>query len=153
MMEKTILVSGACVFKRTTGGVRWFIVKQGEEGGWEIPKALVRRGESSVRAGIRMMAEQGGMRVKVLEEVGRGGGATKYKGKVLPQRYLYYLMIYKDGGEVIGFNEYDWLEYGRASRKLSSKREKAMLKAAGRLLKQLLKEGRKLLNSSDMEVE
>lgn len=130
-MEKLVLVSGAIVFKQGRGKSRWLITKQTEELGWEIPKVVVRKGESSVRAALRMMGEKGSMTTKVLEEAGRAGGVTTINGKTLPQRYLYYLMILKaPPGEAIGFSAHKWLEYAKAVRKLSSKREKTMLRQA-----------------------
>ena len=130
-MEKLVLVSGAVVFKKGRGKSRWFITKQAEDDGWEIPKVVVRRGESSVRAALRMMGEKGGMTTQVLEEAGRAGGVTTINGKTLPQRYLYYLMILTaPPGEVIGFAAHKWFEYAKAVRKLSSKRERTMLRQA-----------------------
>jgi hypothetical protein len=137
MQEAVILVSAAVVYKKSPIGPLWFIVKQDEDSPWEIAKTVARRGESSVRASIRCMAEQGGMKAKVLEEAGRSGGAVKSKGRVVTQRYIYYLMVYKDGGEVLGYQSYDWLEYAQAVRKLASKRDKAMLKEAKNIFKQL----------------
>ena len=143
-----VLVSGAVLYKEQRGKISWFIVKLPDEETWELPKVLVRRGESSVRASLRMMGEKGGMTTKVLEEAGRAGGVTTVNDKTLPQRYLYYLMVMKSGtSEPIGFPKYAWFDYGKAVRKLSSKREKQMLKAANVELKKWKKKypKRKLL--------
>jgi len=130
-MDKLVLVSCAIVFKKGRGKSRWFIAKQVDGDEWEIPKVVVRKGESSVRAALRMMGERGGMTTQVLEEAGRAGGVTTINGKTLPQRYLYYLMELKaPPGEAIGFSTYKWYEYAKAVRKLPSKREKMMLKQA-----------------------
>jgi len=130
-VEKLVLVSGAIVFKEGRGKSRWLITKQAENDGWEIPKVVVRKGESSVRAAMRMMGEKGGMTTQALEEAGRAGGVTTINGKTLPQRYLYYLMLLKEpSGEAIGFAAHKWLEYAKAVRKLSSKREQTMLRQA-----------------------
>jgi hypothetical protein len=130
-MEKLVLVSGAIVFKKGRGKSRWLITKQAEDDEWEIPKVVVRKGESSVRASLRMMGEKGGMTTQVLEEAGRAGGVTTINGKTLPQRYLYYLMVLRaPSGEAIGFAAHKWLEYAKAVRKLSSKREQTMLRQA-----------------------
>jgi ADP-ribose pyrophosphatase YjhB (NUDIX family) len=130
-MDKLVLVSGAILFKKGRGKSRWFITKQSEEDGWEIPKVVVRKGESSVRAALRMMGEKGGLTTQILEEAGRAGGVATINGKTLPQRYLYYLMVLKaPPGEAIGFAEHKWLEYAKAVRKLSSKREQMMLRQA-----------------------
>lgn len=131
MDKNLVLVSGAVLFKEVRGNRHWFVVRDADEDIWEIPKVFARKGESSVRAALRMMGEQGGMTTKVLEEAGRSGGVTTINGKTLPQRHLYYLMILLSGTqEPIGFDDYQWLEYAKAVRKLSSKRERAMLKQA-----------------------
>lgn len=132
-MNKTqVLVSGAVLFRENKGSkIKWFLVKPDDDGGWEIPKVLVRKGESSVRASLRMLAERGNMTTKVLEEVGRAGGTTTVNGKVLPQRHIYYLAILKSPpSEAIGFEDSIWLDYAKAVRKISSKRERAILKQA-----------------------
>ncbi len=148
MDTNLVLVSGAIVYKDIRGGRRWFIVKQTKDGEWEIPRVIVRKVESSVKATIRMMGEQGGMTIQVLEEVGRAGGVTTINGKTLPQRHIYYLVALKfKEGEAIGFEESNWLEYAKAVRKLTSKRERAMLKLARKELKIWEKEQEKIAAS------
>jgi len=138
--DKLLLVGVAVVFNRDNRGKpRWFVIRQTADGEWELPKMAVRRGESSVRSVIRAMGEQGGMKVKVLEEVGRSGGAVTVNGKVVSQRYLYYLMLEKGGGEVLGFEQYDWLDYPKAVRKLVTKRDKQMLMTARDMVKEMEK--------------
>lgn len=134
-MEKTIIVSVPVVFKGSIKNPKWFLVKKNDEKEWELPKTMTRRGESSVRAAIRMMSEQGGFRASVIEEVGRSGGATKVNGRPVSQRYLYYLMTYRVGGEVLGFEEAEWMEHSKALKKLGVKRDKDMLKTAKKMLK------------------
>jgi len=136
MDQNLALVSGAIVFKGEKSKRRWLVVKKsGEDGEWEFPKVMVRKTESSARAAIRMMGEKGGMDAKVLEEAGRAGGLTTINDTVVPQRRLYYLMVQEAAGEILGFEDYKWLEYADAVRKLSSKRERLMLKQARQELK------------------
>jgi len=140
MNNNQILISGVALFKEQTNGRRWLVVKQSEDGDWEIPKTVVRKVESSVRAVLRMLGEQGGMSAKVLEEAGRSGGITTVNGKTVPQRHVYYLaMLQAAQGEIIGFEEFKWLDYAKAVRKLSSKRERAILKSARKELRIWLK--------------
>lgn len=144
MINTNVLVGAACLCKKQRGGSRWFVVKQNDDEGWELPKVTARRGESSVRATLRMMGEQGGMSTKVIEEAGRAGGVTTVNGKTLPQRTLYYFMILKSSeGEAIGFGESAWLKYAQAVRKLGKKRERAMLKLARKEYKVWLKKRKK----------
>lgn len=136
MKDNTQLISGAVVFKPTTKGHSWFLVRQNSDDEWTIPKLSVRRGESSVRTAIRMMGELGGMRAKVLEEAGRSTGAKTVNGKVVSLKYLYYLMVQKAGGEAVGFSDYCWLDYSKATRKLFTKKDKLMLKQARGVLRE-----------------
>jgi hypothetical protein len=139
MKEKLILTSASMVYKETRKGTLWFLVKT-KDSDWEIPKTNARRGESSVRAGIRMMLDQAELKARVLEEVGRFSGAIKVGDNPVSQKTLYYLMVFETGGEVIGFEEYDWFDYKKALRTLKSKREIQMLKKAKVLKKELDKE-------------
>ena len=138
-----ITVSGAVVFKDYRGKRLFLVVKQKPDGEWEIPKVTVRKGESSVRASIRLTGEQAGMNARVLEEAGRFTGSSTINGKVIPQKYYYYLLMQKSGGEAIGFQEYKWMEYPNAYKALSLKREKSMLRSARDVLKTWEKNRRK----------
>ncbi|MFV1917345.1 MAG: hypothetical protein ACC618_02605 [Patescibacteria group bacterium] len=141
MDKNLVLVSGAVVFKDTRKKRRWFLIKGDEEDKWEIPKVYVRKVESSVRAAIRMMGEQGGMTIQVLEEAGRAGGVTTVNDKTLPQRHIYYLAMYISSvPEAIGFESSKWFGYAESQRKLSTKREKIMLRQARAELKKWQKE-------------
>jgi len=133
MNEDSILISSPMIFKGNGKMRRWFVSKLTEDGEWETPKVVVRRAESSVRAAMRMMGEQGAMDIQVLEEAGRSGGTTTVNGKVLPQRKIYYLTLFLEGGldgrEVSGFADSKWLPYAKIIRKLS-KQEAMMLRSA-----------------------
>ena len=147
MNKNLVLVSGAIVFKEKNGKINWFLSKKKDAEEWEIPKVLVRKGESSVRAALRMMGEKGGMSTRVLEEAGRAGGTATVNGKVISQRYIYYLMLLRAGSsEAIGFENYEWLDYKKAARELSSKREKTMLKQAKEVLRIWKKQREKRMN-------
>jgi ADP-ribose pyrophosphatase YjhB (NUDIX family) len=140
MKNNQLVTSGAIVFKEYRGKKLWFLTRQNEAGKWEIPKVTVRRGESSVRASLRMIGEMAGMNARILEEAGRTTGVSSVNGKSIPQKTYYYLLIYKAGGEILGFHQFEWLEYGKAIRKLELKKEKDMLKNAKNVLKKWEKE-------------
>lgn len=144
-INQQILIGGAVVFRDSRGKRQFLLVRQKEEDNWEIAKVTVRRGESSVRAVIRMTSEQAGMSARVLEEAGRFTGTTVVNGKSIPQKFYYYVMVLKSGGsEVIGFYQYKWLKYEDANKKLESKREKEMLKGARDFLKEWEKTHKKV---------
>ena len=137
MPEQIHLVSAALVFKQKGKNLMWFLVKENDEAGWEVPKTPSKNGESSVRASIRSLGENAGMRVKVLEEVGRHGGAAKVNGRIVTQRVIYYLIAHKEGEEILGFTETDWVEHSQALRKVTAKLDREMLKSARVLLNEI----------------
>src|SRR3989344_4205253 len=144
MPEQIHLVSAALVYKKKGDGLLWFLIKENNETGWEIPKTVTKNGESSVRASIRALGEQGGMRVKVLEEVGRHGGAAKVGGKILTQRIIYYLIAHKEGEEVLGYVASEWMPHTLALRKVTTKLDREMLKDARALLMVIREKKRKI---------
>lgn len=152
MAEVLHLVAASIVYKRKGEDISWFLVKENEETGWEIPKTIAKNGESSVRASIRSLSEQAGMRVKVQEEVGRHGGAAKHAGKIVTQRTIYYLITHKEGEQILGFVETGWFEYTAALRKLNSKLDREMLKEGKTMLLEILakkKKKKKALSASE----
>jgi 8-oxo-dGTP pyrophosphatase MutT (NUDIX family) len=134
--NQQITIGGAIVFRDNRGKRQFLLVKTKEDGDWEIPKVIVRKGESSVRSVIRLTGEQGGMTARVLEEAGRSTGTTILNGKSIPQKYYYYLMLQKGGSsDLIGFVGFKWLEYAEAVKKVPLKREKDMFNQAREVLK------------------
>jgi hypothetical protein len=134
--NQQILIGGAVVFRDYYRKRQFLLVKTEKDGDWEIPKITVRKGESSVRAVLRLTGEQGGMSARVLEEAGRGSGTAIINGKPIPQKYYYYLMLQKGGQtEMIGFSEFKWMEYGDAVKKVALKKEKEVLRSAREVLR------------------
>ncbi len=137
-----ILIGGAVIFKEGRGK-NHFLLSKNNDGEWEILKSTVRRGESSVRAVIRFTSEQGNMNARVLDEIGRGTGAGIVGNKSITFKYIYYLMFYKTGAEIMGIGDYSWFDYSQASKKLKLKREKDMLKTANVMIKEWEKKRKK----------
>lgn len=136
-INQQIFIGGAVVFKDNRGKRQYLLVKTKIDSNWEIPKVTVRRGESSVRAVIRLTGEQGGITARILEEAGRYSVTTIINGNTIPQKYYYYLMLQKGGpGEMIGFQDYKWMEFPNALKKIDSEKEKEMLKSAKKVLKE-----------------
>lgn len=142
-MEKVVLMSAVLMFRgKSDKGLQWYLVKQNDEENWDFPKTIARKGESSVRAAIRLMLEAAGVKAKVLDEAGRAGGATKVNGKAVTQRNLYYLMQYQGGGEeLLQFTDAQWVDDKKILKTLKNKREKSMLEAAREALKEVEEHG------------
>ena len=127
-------VGGALIYKEARDRHSFWLVANAE-GVWEIPKVTVRRGESSVRAVIRMAGETAGMNARVLEEVGRYSGVVIVNGKAVTQKIYYYLMLLKSAGEILGFAKNQWWDYKKALKTVSLKREKGAIKTAEEMIR------------------
>ena len=141
--NNNISIGGAVVYKEGRGKRYYWIVAD-KDGNWEIPKVTVRRGESSVRAVIRMTSEIVGMNAKILEEVGRHSAVVLVNGKATPQKIYYYLLFLKAVEEIMGFEKYQWKDFKKATKALELKREKDALKNAEELIKKWEKEKKKI---------
>lgn len=134
--NQQILIGGAILYRDGKKGKQFLVVKNKDGDGWEIPKVTVRKGESSVRAVIRMIGEQASITPRVLEEVGRSSGITNLNGKSIPQKYYFYLLMQRSAnGEIIGFPDFTWLDFSQTLKKLSLKKEKDMFKNTKAVLK------------------
>lgn len=129
-----MMIGGAIVFKEGKGK-KLFLLSKNNDGDWEILKTTVRRGESSVRAVIRYTSEQGNMNARVLDEVGRSTGSATINSRLISQKYIYYLLYYKAGAEVMGLGEVGWFDKDQSIKKITLKREKDMLKTANTMIK------------------
>lgn len=152
--KNNVLISAGILFREAPGGGKFLIVKEPESDKWEFIKLLVRKGESSVRAVIRIMGEKGAMSVRVIEEAGRYKSAVTTNGKPVTQLNMYYVMILKsDPKNADAFGEVVWLDYAKATKKLGSKKEAAMLKSARDIIKEWQKKRKKGTISNEEDEE
>lgn len=149
--EKKSYASNMCVFKEKKKGndVEWLLVYEDEESGWALPNTQARKGESSVRSAIRLLAEALGMNARILEEVSRSTGAARVSGKDATAQTLSYLMIHENGEELLEYQDMVWLDYKKAAKKLTSKKHQKILADAKDLLKKLQKEKSSLLDKRE----
>lgn len=83
------------------------------------------------------------MNARVLDEVGRGTGVGTINSKSISYKYIYYLMFYKTGAEIMGIGDHSWFDYSNAAKKLKLKREKDILKTANQMVKEWEKKRKK----------
>ncbi|MBI4033052.1 MAG: hypothetical protein HY377_00825 [Candidatus Blackburnbacteria bacterium] len=135
MINKLVLVAGIVAYRDKRGQTEWFVIKTAESSGWELPKRDVRRGESSVRAAIRLMDDVGES-ARVLEEAGRATVSTTSDGESIDQKLIFYLMRRGTGG-MVGITKVEgkWMPYASAKRGLSLVREQRILQQANSTLR------------------
>lgn len=133
------IIAGALAYREKRGTVEWFLAKIGPNGGLEIPKSDVRRGESSVSAAIRYLKETAGLRALVQEEAGRISVTTKSGGQPVDAKVYVYLMKQGSGNGRSEFPqtlEGQWLKFPLARKKLDLAREQKVLSQANSILRQ-----------------
>lgn len=131
------LIVGVAAYRKKNGRTQWLIVKGEEDSGWELPKGEVKKAESSVRAALRHLRDEVGVRGKVLEEAGRATVSTTADGEPLAQKLIFYLMRQRSRAEKLsGYSEEKWLPYSAACRSLSLARERRILRQANETLKE-----------------
>lgn len=132
-MDDEVLVSVAVVFKTRAGRNSWLLVKSGSDE-WQLPKGVVRRTESSVRAAIRMLSEFAGIRGRVIEEVGKTSTRSGHDGKSFTRRTIYYLMQQRGKDGVIASAKTAWVNPKKIRGKLKSATERKIIIQARHLL-------------------
>lgn len=133
-MEDEVLIAGATVYKTRGKKYSWLLIKNPSDGEWQLPKGVVRRAESSVRATIRMLSEMTGLRARVLEEVGRTTSTTAKNKRSATRRTIYYLMQQRGKDSEISPSKTLWADLARARTKLKTATERRMLSQARSVL-------------------
>lgn len=137
MPEEQVLIGGALVFRDRGKKTSWLVVKPEDENEWQLPKGLVFREESSVRAVMRTLGKIAGLRSAIIEEVGRTNSTTARKGTSLSRRVIYYLVQLKgkaEEGEMSMPIKLQWLKFASAKTRLGTANEKKMLIEARSML-------------------
>ncbi|MBI2590960.1 MAG: NUDIX domain-containing protein [Candidatus Blackburnbacteria bacterium] len=125
------LTTGATIFRKKRGQAEWLVVKFGSKTPGELIKGPVRRGESSVGAILRILREEQGMSVEVLEESGRISSS---------QKVIYYLIEQSAPADKQRITHQEkWGQYSQIVRVLGSEKERKILQQAKDVLKELSK--------------
>lgn len=100
---------------------------------WVLPKGTPLEGESSEQAAVREVAEETGVRGRILSEVGSIHYWFSRHGTRYSKDVLYYLMVAESGDVTLHDHEYAearWFPFGEATRLLTYPNEVALLTKA-----------------------
>jgi len=152
--------AGGAVFKKEDSQVLWLLIQpariatQSVAGGpagkdefhkqirWQLPKGWINEGEKTEAAAIREVAEEGGVKAKIITKVDsikiffRNTFEGKPGEKVL-KTITFYLMEYEEeaeNGHDEEVAEVAWLPFEEAREKLTFKNEKEILAKAREIL-------------------
>lgn len=88
------------VFRRTANGIEVLVCKDAGYHKWVLPKGLIAKGESPEQTAAREVAEEVGVKARVLEPL---GDPEKYvytaRGVRVFKAVYYFLMAYESGSE------------------------------------------------------
>lgn len=132
---KTTLSAGGVVYRRHAGSIDVVLVGQKERGLWVLPKGQVEKGEDHLATAVREVAEETGLQVKPVAEL----GAIDYwfVDRVEAMRVhktVYFFLMECTGGDLSRHDwEYDqvgWFSPADALAAMSHKNEADLLRKA-----------------------
>ncbi|HEX6819921.1 MAG TPA: NUDIX hydrolase [Ktedonobacterales bacterium] len=116
-----------------TGSVEVALVGNSMERFWVLPKGTPLEGETSEQAAVREVAEETGVRGRILAELGAIHYWFSRHGTRYSKDVLYYLMIAESGDVALHDHEYAearWFPLGEAVRLLTYPNEVSLLSKA-----------------------
>jgi 8-oxo-dGTP diphosphatase len=113
--SRTWTHAGGLVVRVRDGRRRYLVVQARRSVAWVLPKGRIERGESATGCAVREVAEEAGVRARV---VYRLGSQAFHNGRG-PVHVVYYLMRYVRDVTPSEDRARKWLSYGKARETLS----------------------------------
>jgi 8-oxo-dGTP diphosphatase len=129
--------AGGVVYKKDKGKLLFLIMKPKGTDRWQLPKGIIDKDESSKATAEREVAEEGGVKAKLLEKLGTSQYFFILKGRRILKTVTYFLMEYvsdTQNGHDDEADEARFFPHEEAHRKLSFKDDKEILKKAREIL-------------------
>lgn len=120
-------------YKDEDGNFEWVIIKPSGRNQWRLPKGIIDKGETSLKAAEREVEEEAGIDVEVLGKIGQDKYFYVLGKDRIYKIVTYFLMRYiKEAKGPLSWETEQilWLPYEEAFEKLSFKGEKEILKKA-----------------------
>jgi len=142
---KREISAGGAVFKKKNKELLWLIVQPKRNDlskpiNWRLAKGIIEEGESTEATAKREVEEEAGIKVKVLDKIGKTTYFYTFKGQKIFKIIIFYLMQYQaETGDGVNGREIEktqWLLYQEAYQKLTFDSEKKILKQAQEILKE-----------------
>ncbi len=139
----TLKSAGGVVYKKEKNKIKWLIVKPAGRKEWRLPKGLIEKNETSVKAAMREVEEEGGVKAVIKEKVGEIKYFYTQDGQKVLKTVIFFLMEYIEGDTSNHDEEVEkvaFLPFDKAYNKLTYETEKEILAQAYEILKGLEKE-------------
>lgn len=126
---------GAVVYREIHGGIRYLLIKNKRSSNWGFPKGHLEKGETKYDAARREVLEETGLHLKI--HLGYEG-ISKYKIKNKVNKTVSIFVGTTDDTVTViqkeEIEDYIWLPFQRAMKKLSFKNDKDILNEAHEFL-------------------
>jgi len=118
--------AGGLVVRVHDGRRRFLLVQARRSDAWVLPKGRIERGESAKGCAVREVAEEAGVRARVVDRL----GSQAFHNGRRPVHVVYYLMRYVREVRASEDRARKWLSYGQARETLSYGTLRALLDEA-----------------------
>ncbi len=136
---KRLYSSGGVVFKKDDKSkVKWLIIKPAGRNEWRLPKGLIEKSETSVKAAMREVEEESGVKAAIKEKVGIIQYFYSQDGEKILKEVIFFLMEYLEGDLNNHDEEVDkakFVTFDEAYKRLTYETEKDILSQAVGMLK------------------
>jgi len=131
--------SGGVIFRRHADTIEVALITVRRDGVWCLPKGLIDKGESPEKTAVREVAEETGLKGRIIEKLGEIAYWYHLKEEKAKCRKTvhFFLMEYESGDISNHDREVDnavWLPIDKAIEKAGYKNEKEMIKKAEEIL-------------------
>jgi 8-oxo-dGTP pyrophosphatase MutT (NUDIX family) len=136
--------AGGVVFRVRDGHVEVVLVARPAQNLWALPKGTPEAGESVEQTALREVAEETGLEVSILGEV----GSIRYRyvipdEGILVRKVVHHFLMEPVGGDVgLHDHEYDlvdWVDIHEATGRMSYANERRIVEQAGELIRERLR--------------
>lgn len=133
------VAAGGVVYRRREGRVEVVLVARRRANLWVLPKGRPEPGETLEQAALREVAEETGLRVEIVAEVGSDHYSFDPPGEEVRVKKVvrHYLMEPRGGNLNMHDDEYDivqWLDLNEACRRLTFPSQRAIVERASTLI-------------------
>lgn len=130
--------SGGIVFKKEDSEIFILVVQHSQHHGWGFPKGLIDKGEDKETTALREVAEEGGVKAKIIQELPQTEYFYQFEGDKIKKKVTYFLMEYLSGD--IGDHDWEmeateWTSLDKVNEKLTFKGDKEVFQKAKNLIK------------------
>lgn len=128
--------AGGVVIRHAADGAQFLAIKPAHRDRWQLPKGTIDRGESSEQAAVREVREEGGVRARIVANLGPIHFVYQMAGKRYAKTVDFYLMIYQGGDPADHDHEVQearWFPLS-AQHRLAFPTERALIERAGEIL-------------------